>query len=148
MSAMKSTLSLLLVFSVVGLSFAGVLPQTTPAEEEYVGPPQPYSFTYVAGRYPNHVDRTHSETSDGSGVVRGTFSYVDPRFQVRTVEYVADQQGFHPVLSNPVADTPTVAAAKQKHAELFDRIAQDHARIAAERAAEKQAQQNNLPDYY
>ena len=39
-----------------------------------VGPPQPYSFSYTAGRYPGHVDRTHSETSDGSGTVRGKYS--------------------------------------------------------------------------
>jgi hypothetical protein len=39
-----------------------------------VGPPQPYSFSYTAGRYPGHVDRTHSETSDGSGTIRGKYS--------------------------------------------------------------------------
>ena len=39
-----------------------------------VGPPQPYSFSYTAGRYPGHVDRTHSETSDGSGTIRGEYS--------------------------------------------------------------------------
>ncbi|CAG2057309.1 unnamed protein product [Timema podura] len=78
--------------------------------------PQPYSFSYVAGRYPGQVDRQHSETSDGNGVVR-------------------DKNGFHPVLSNPVADTPIVAAAKQHHADLFQRIAEEHARIAAERDA-------------
>lgn len=73
------------------------------------------------------------------------FAYVDPRYQVRTVEYVADAQGFHPVLSNPVADTPTVAAAKAKHADLYARIAAEHARIAAERGPERddQAQQLN-----
>nr|CAD7406457.1 unnamed protein product [Timema cristinae] len=97
--------------------------------------PQPYSFSYVAGRYPGQVDRQHSETSDGNGVVRGSFAYVDPRHQIRMVEYVADKNGFHPVLSNPVADTPIVAAAKQHHADLFQRIAEEHARIAAERDA-------------
>ncbi|XP_069685371.1 cuticle protein 10.9-like [Periplaneta americana] len=107
-----------------------VLPQQ---DEVSPGPPQPYSFTYTAGRYPGHVDRTHSEQSDGTGVIRGMFAYVDPRHQVRTVEYVADAEGFHPVLSNPVADTPTVAAAKVRHADLYARIAAEHARIAAER---------------
>ena len=37
-------------------------PQLRLLEEPYqepVGPPQPYQFTYQAGRYPNHVDRTH-----------------------------------------------------------------------------------------
>jgi hypothetical protein len=66
------------------------------------------------------------------------FAYVDPRYQVRTVEYVADAQGFHPVLSNPVADTPTVAAAKARHADLYARIAAEHARIAAERGPEQE----------
>lgn len=148
---MQEMLRLLLALCTLGVCLGGLLPSPQPYQpEEDVtpGPPQPYSFTYVAGRYPNHVDRTHSESSDGSGVVRGSFSYVDPRYQVRTVEYVADKHGFHPLLSNPVADTPTVAAAKQKHAELFEKIAQDHARIAAQRAVEKQDQQNNLPEYY
>jgi hypothetical protein len=45
--------------------------------EAPVGPPQPYSFSYTAGRYPGHVDRTHSETSDGTGVIRGKYSYSD-----------------------------------------------------------------------
>lgn len=36
---------------------------------------------------------THAEVGDGSGTVRGAFSYVDPSQQVRTVEYVADEQG-------------------------------------------------------
>jgi hypothetical protein len=44
--------------------------------EEPVEPPQPYSFTYTAGRYPGHVDRTHSEASDGSGTIRGEFPHL------------------------------------------------------------------------
>jgi hypothetical protein len=36
---------------------------------------------------------THAEVGDGSGTVRGAFSYVDPLQQVRTVEYVADEHG-------------------------------------------------------
>lgn len=31
-----------------------------------------YAFGYAAGRFPGNIDRTHSEVSDGSGVVRGT----------------------------------------------------------------------------
>ncbi|XP_063227864.1 cuticle protein 16.8 isoform X2 [Bacillus rossius redtenbacheri] len=107
--------------------------QTT---EEPPAPPVPYSFSYVAGRYPGHVDRTHSEAGDGSGRVYGSYAYVDPRFQVRQVDYVADEQGFHPVLSNPVADTPVVAGAKLRHEQLFQSIAAEHARIAAEREAQ------------
>jgi hypothetical protein len=35
------------------------------------GPPNPYSFKYSAGRFPGHIDRVHSETSDGNGRVQG-----------------------------------------------------------------------------
>lgn len=101
-------------------------------------PPIPYAFSYAAGRFPGHVDRTHSETRDEFGIIRGSFSYLDPRNQVRTVDYIADKQGFHPVLSKvapSVTDTPAVAAAKALHLARWERIAADHARIAAERAA-------------
>ncbi|CAB3365407.1 cuticle protein 7-like [Cloeon dipterum] len=108
------------------------------AHQEEELPPQPYAFSYAAGRAPGHVDRTHSETKDEFGVVRGQFSYVDPRNRIRTVNYVADAAGFHPVLNTgaaPVTDTPVVAAAKLRHLALAEKIAADHARIAAERAA-------------
>jgi hypothetical protein len=36
-------------------------------------------------------------------------------------------------------DTKAVAAAKDKHFNLYDKIVQDHARIAAEREAERLA---------
>ncbi|XP_058116634.1 cuticle protein 8 [Anopheles ziemanni] len=93
-------------------------------------PPKPYAFTYSAGRAPGHVDRTHSEVSDGNGVVRGSFSYVDPRNQVRTVEYTADSNGFYPVLSHlpkTTQQTEAVALAEQKHYALYAKIAQEHA---------------------
>lgn len=53
--------------------------------------PNPYVFSYTAGRFPGHVDRAHSEVSNGEGVVRGAFSYIDPRQEIRSVEYVADK---------------------------------------------------------
>lgn len=84
-------------------------------------------FSYQAGRAPGHVDRQHTEVSDGSGVIRGAFSYIDPKNQVRTVQYVADEHGFYPQLSHAVEDTATVQAAKRRHFELYNRIAQDHA---------------------
>lgn len=68
----------------------------------------------------------------------GQFSYVDPRNRVRTTQYVADANGFHPVLNMGAAtptDTPVVAAAKLRHLALVEKIAAEHARIAAERAA-------------
>ncbi|XP_075983756.1 uncharacterized protein LOC142981621 [Anticarsia gemmatalis] len=100
--------------------------ETTPAP-----PPKPYVFSYTAGRYPGHTDRQHTEVSDGSGVVKGSFSYVDPRQKVRTVEYVADKEGFHPVLSDEPpehpADSESVAKAKDRHYQLYAKIAEDHA---------------------
>ncbi|XP_055601626.1 uncharacterized protein LOC129750646 [Uranotaenia lowii] len=93
-------------------------------------PPKPYAFSYAAGRRPGHIDRTHSEVSDGSGVVKGSFSYVDPRNQVRTVEYVADAHGFYPQLSH-LPKSPQQTEAVQRAA---DRHMALYAKIAAERA--------------
>lgn len=73
------------------------------------------------------MDRQHTEVSDGTGVVRGAFSYVDPRNQLRTVQYVADEHGFHPQLSHEQEDTEAVKQAKRKHFALYNRIAQEHA---------------------
>ncbi|KAJ8956060.1 hypothetical protein NQ318_016510 [Aromia moschata] len=60
----------------------------------------------------------------------GSYSYVDPRFKIRTVEYVADRNGFHPILNEPApelpSDTPVVAAAKERHLRKFAAIADAH----------------------
>lgn len=52
---------------------------------------------------------------------------MDPRLQIRTVEYVADKTGFHPHLDRtppPVpSDTPVVAAAKRQHLRQYEKIA-------------------------
>ncbi|XP_058821396.1 uncharacterized protein LOC131683429 [Topomyia yanbarensis] len=93
-------------------------------------PPRPYAFSYAAGRSPGHVDRTHSEVSDGSGTVQGSFSYVDPRNQVRTVEYVANAHGFYPQLSHPQLapqQTKAVELASQRHYALYNKIAEERA---------------------
>lgn len=90
-------------------------------------PANPYVFSYQAGRAPGHVDRQHTEVSDGSGVIRGAFSYVDPKNQVRTVQYVADEHGFHPQLSHQLEDSAAVKAAKRQHLAAYNRIAQEHA---------------------
>lgn len=50
-----------------------------------------WKSSYTAGRFPGSIDRAHSEVSDGSGVVRGAFSYIDPRHEIRSVEYTADR---------------------------------------------------------
>lgn len=95
-------------------------------------PPHPYVFSYTAGRYPGHIDRAHSEVSDGSGVVRGAFSYIDPRQQIRSVEYVADKDGFHPVLSHPNVQpeqSEAVKLATSRHFKLFNLIAERNAKV-------------------
>lgn len=95
-------------------------------------PPHPYAFSYTAGRFNDHIDRTHSEVSDGSGVVRGAFSYIDPRQEIRTVEYVADKEGFHPILSHPIEEPKQSEAVKQatiRHIEQYNRIAERNANV-------------------
>ncbi|XP_056640128.1 uncharacterized protein LOC130447366 [Diorhabda sublineata] len=91
--------------------------------------PRPYAFGYAAGRYPGDIDRTHSEISDGSGVVQGSYSYVDPRHKIRKVEYTADKYGFHPITNDNVpdlpSDTPIVAAAKVNHLQKYAAIVQE-----------------------
>lgn len=95
-------------------------------------PPRPYEFAYTAGRFPGHVDRSHSEVSDGTGVVRGAFSYIDPRQEIRTVEYVADQDGFHPTLDHQLEEPQQSEAVKQatiRHFEAYNRIAERNANV-------------------
>lgn len=95
-------------------------------------PPAPYAFSYTAGRFRGHVDRVHSEVSDGSGTVRGAFSYIDPRQEIRSVEYVADKDGFHPLLSHPSDEPQQSEAVKQatlRHFDLYNRIAESRANV-------------------
>lgn len=95
-------------------------------------PPRPYAFSYTAGRFKGHVDRSHSEVSDGAGTVRGAFSYIDPRQEIRTVEYVADDKGFRPILSHPSAEpqqSEAVKLATIRHIEQYNRIAEQNAHV-------------------
>ncbi|XP_025262299.1 uncharacterized protein LOC112637251 isoform X2 [Camponotus floridanus] len=94
---------------------------------------KPYSFQYKAGRYPGHIDRVHQEVRDEDGIIHGTYSYVDPKHKVRTVEYKADKNGFHPALINfddnfaQPADSEAVRLAKEKHMHLYQKIAEANA---------------------
>ncbi|CAH1118080.1 unnamed protein product [Phaedon cochleariae] len=120
-------------------------------------PPRPYAFGYAAGRYPGHIDRTHSEVSDGSGIVHGSYSYVDPSQRIRTVEYTADKNGFHPSQNfrapDLPSDTPVVAAAKANHLRRFEAIAHAHqagpnrAVVPAETKAVQGARERHLALY-
>ncbi|XP_001656455.2 larval cuticle protein A2B isoform X2 [Aedes aegypti] len=124
-----------LVMLLIGLAYCDVSHVLAPVivEDEVTTlppPPRPYAFGYVAGRYPGHVDRSHSEISDGSGVVQGSFSYVDPKNQLRTVEYIADAHGFYPRLSHELKSpeqTEAVQRAANKHFALYAKIAEAHA---------------------
>ncbi|XP_031828863.1 uncharacterized protein LOC116425388 [Nomia melanderi] len=96
-------------------------------------PPRPYSFQYHAGRYPGKVDRVHQESGDGTGHVQGSYSFVDPKHKLRTVQYTADETGFHASLINyedtvaqPV-DSEAVRLAKEKHFRLYQKIAEANA---------------------
>ena len=68
---------------------------------------------------------------DEAGVVRGSYAYLDPNYEWRQVQYVADKDGFHvdpsvlPVASplNLPHDTVAVANAKLQHQQLFEAIA-------------------------
>ncbi|XP_014601840.1 PREDICTED: cuticle protein 16.8 [Polistes canadensis] len=99
--------------------------------------PKPYSFQYKAGRYPGHVDRIHEESGDGSGSIYGSYSFVDPKYKVRRIDYVADQNGFHPSLINyedtlrqPV-DSEAVKLAKERHFRLYEKLAEANAHDVA-----------------
>ena len=60
------------------------------------------------------------------------------------MNYVADAYGFHPELSDPVQDTRVVAQAKQRHLDLFNKIAAEHAAINAQRAQEHGPEYDDL----
>ena len=60
--------------------------------------------------------------------------FVDPRLRVQEIVYYADGEGFHVQASNLPKDTLAVQKARSRHQELFEKIRQEHARIAAERA--------------
>lgn len=113
------------MFACVAVAFADVSHILGDSTTTTSYPPRPYAFSYEAGRYyGGHTDRTHSEVGDGAGTARGAFSYIDPLNQVRTVEYVADENGFHPHLSHPVQNTKAVDLATQRHLELYNKIAE------------------------
>jgi len=62
-------------------------------DQEDNGPPQPYSFSYDSDLEDGGSHR-REESGDANGVVRGSYSYRDADGLFRTVDYVADQDGF------------------------------------------------------
>ena len=78
-----------------------------------------YQFGY-ADPYSNRA-----ESKDIDGVVVGSYNYIDETGLPQTVQYVADEKGFHVTGSTipvhnlehpvPVQDTPEVVAAREAH---------------------------------
>ena len=62
------------------------------------------------------------------------FRYVDPTLRVQEVIYTADADGFHVENSNLPQYTEAQLAEREKHARLFQEIAEQHAQIGAEHA--------------
>lgn len=58
---------------------------------------QPYIFGFKQDDG-NGTLQHRNETSDGKGVVKGSYSYIDPFGIYRKVYYTADEQGFHAVV--------------------------------------------------
>ncbi|GFT61097.1 cuticle protein 10.9 [Nephila pilipes] len=68
---------------------------SSPQVIEFV--PNPYQFGYEFGD--GHGMKQHrSESADEQGVVKGTYGYVDPLGVYRSVEYIADSQGYRAVI--------------------------------------------------
>lgn len=67
------------------------------------------------------------------------------------MDYVADKQGFHPVLSDPLPELPrdseSVAQAKDKHFQLYAKIAEDHASHPHPDPGEKSPESNKYSYY-
>uniref|UniRef100_A0A0P4WHS0 Cuticle protein 7 n=1 Tax=Scylla olivacea TaxID=85551 RepID=A0A0P4WHS0_SCYOL len=126
-----------------GLAFTSAFPEKLEAlednleDDEYEEEPKrPYSFSWAAARHYNgDPDREHQEQRGEDGITRGVYRYVDPRDRVQEIVYYADDQGFHVQrASNLPKETAAVQKARKYHEELFEKIRQEHARIAAERA--------------
>lgn len=68
-------------------------PVFTSVSEEISGPAEPYTFGYqTSDEEGNQASR--QETSDGSGNVRGSYSYTDIQGLNRIVDYIADDGGY------------------------------------------------------
>lgn len=138
---MKAWFGLLLLMT-AGLAFTTAFPEKLDGLEDKLEDDEyeeedkrPYSFSYAASRHYNGVpDREHQEQRGEDGITRGVYRFVDPRLRVQEIVYYADGEGFHVQASNLPKDTLAVQKARSRHQELFEKIRQEHARIAAERA--------------
>ncbi|UYV78840.1 hypothetical protein LAZ67_16002953 [Cordylochernes scorpioides] len=84
----------LLTVALSACTLALAAPQGSPyatAAQEY-GPPKPYAFDFVSELLGGQMSR--QEVADGSGRVTGSYTLQDEDGRRRTVEYVADENGF------------------------------------------------------
>ena len=71
-----------LVLSLLLNTFATALPTTTTPQP----PPVPFKYSYEAGRAANgKPDRYVEQEGDGTGTVRGSYTYLDPNWTWQTV---------------------------------------------------------------
>ncbi|GIY71450.1 uncharacterized protein CDAR_388461 [Caerostris darwini] len=62
-------------------------------KDDYVSDPQPYEYGYaLKDGYGNTQHR--KESSDGHGSVKGSYGFTDEHGRYRSVQYVADKEGF------------------------------------------------------
>jgi hypothetical protein len=115
--------------------------ETTPEE-----PPVPFQYAFAAGRRPGgKPDRYIEQSGDEEGVVKGSYTYLDPNYVWQSVKYVADAEGFHilpgstPLAQSHPEETPVVAAARAKHAELFKEIAERNSQVPLSGGADTRA---------
>jgi len=92
-------------------------------------PPKPFKYSYQAGRVPGgKPDRYVEQEGDGSGQIRGSYTYLDPNWTWQTIKYQADPDGGFRILEGSTLgmrpkDTVAVKKAKEEHAALFKMIA-------------------------
>jgi len=92
-------------------------------------PPKPFKYSYQGGRVPGgKPDRYVEQEGDGSGQIRGSYTYLDPNWTWQTIKYQADPDGGFRILEGSTLgmrpkDTVAVKKAKEEHAALFKMIA-------------------------
>ena len=92
--------------------------------------PSPFKYSYAAGRAPGgKPDRYVEQEGNGSGQIRGSYTYLDPNWTWQTIKYMADPDGGFRILEGSSLgllpkDTAAVQKAKEEHEALFKMIAQ------------------------
>lgn len=99
------------------------------SEQSTEPPPKPFRFKYEAGRAPGgKPDRYVEQEGDGSGQIRGSYTYLDPNWTWQTIKYQADPDGGFRILEGSTLgvrpkDTAAVQKAREEHETLFKMIA-------------------------